>query len=156
MGYYMRAFCTSADLPPLDRVINWAAVQGTSLQVEKEPTGSRGGTVWREADIRYKPDREPIVVDASRAGVDDGIAGEVEEFIEMVEDADNWLAKRRVVRHLRKTRTIVGAQLLGDLDEDGQDAVAVFLGFFVEHCGALIQDDGSGFWKGDDLVLALD
>src|ERR687888_98337 len=107
MGYYLRASCTSEDLPPLGRVLEWAAAQGVSLALEGLSPGLLDSAGWREAELRYKPGRQPLVVDVSRAG------------------------------------------------DDGYDAVGVFLGFFVEHCGGMVQADAEGFYEGGQLIVEL-
>ena len=156
MGYYLRAFCTSADLPPLGRVLEWAAAQGVSLALESSSPGALGSAGWREAELRYKPGRQPLVVDVGRAGEDGLVAEEVEEFIELLTGVEESAEKRKVLAHLRASRAVVGAQLLSDVDDEGYDAVGVFLGFFVEHCGGMVQADGEGFYEDDRLIVRLE
>jgi hypothetical protein len=86
VGYYVRAFCASVDLPPLARAFEWAAAQGVSLELEDEPgPGSLDSARWRTAEIRYKHGKPPLAVDVSRAA-DHGLPfEEVEEFIEFLE-----------------------------------------------------------------------
>jgi hypothetical protein len=50
----------------------------------------------------------------------------------------------------------VAAQLLGDIDDDGYTAAGVFLSYFVDHCGGLIQADGEGFYERERLLVELD
>jgi hypothetical protein len=45
--------------------------------------------------------------------------------------------------------------LLDDIDDDGYNAVATFLRYFVEYCGAMIQADGEGFYEGDRVLVEL-
>lgn len=112
---------------------------------------------WREAEIRYKPDKQPLVVDVSRADSDGELfSEEVEEFVEFLDDVDESAEKHRVLTHLRDSRAVVGAQLLNDIDDDGYNSVGVFLGFFVEHCGGMIQADSEGFYDGDRLIVELE
>jgi hypothetical protein len=155
MGYYLRAFCTSEDLPPLGGVLEWASAQGVSLALESSSPGALGSAGWHEAELRYKPGRRPLVVDVSRAGDDGLLAEEVEEFIEMLGAVEESADKRKVLAHLRASRAIVTAQLLSDIDDDGYDAVGVVLGFFVEHYGGMIQADAEGFYEGDRLIVGL-
>ena len=51
---------------------------------------------------------------------------------------------------------VVGAQLLGDIDDDGYTAAGVFLRFFVQHSGAMIQADGEGFYESDRLLVQVE
>jgi hypothetical protein len=156
VGYHLRAFCTSEELPPLRPILEWAASQGVGLRLAGGPE-VLDDAGWREAELDYKPGKEPLVVDVSRASSgDELLAEEVEEFVEFLEDVDDSAEKGKVLAHLQASRAVVGAQLLGDIDDDGYNAVGVFLGFFVEHCGAMIQADGEGFYEGDRLLVELD
>ena len=76
---------------------------------------------------------------------------ERQEFIDELADLEDTPAKNQVIDHLRKTRFIVSCQLLSDCDEDGYEANGQFLDYFVDHCGALIQADGEGFYERMDL-----
>src|SRR5919197_3425966 len=145
MGYYLRAFCTSEDLPPLGRVLEWASAQGVSLALEGLSPGLLDSAGWREAELRYKPGRQPLVVDVSRAGDGGLLAEDVEWFTELLGEVEASAGTRKVLAHLRASPAIVAAQLLSDVDDDGYDAVGVFLGFFVAHCGGMAQADHEGF-----------
>lgn len=156
MGYYLRAFCTSEDLPPLGRAFGWAAAQGVSLELEDEPgSGGLDSARWRNPEIRYKHGKRPLVVDVSRAADYGPPFEEVEEFIQLLEEVGESAEKRRVLAHLRASRAVVSVQLFSDIDDDGYDAVGVFLSFFVEQCGGMIQADLEGFYDGDRLIIGL-
>jgi hypothetical protein len=155
LGYYLRAFCKS-EVPPLRRVLEWVANEGVVLELD-------GGSEllddenWREAEIRYDEGKQPLVVDVSRASSNDELlSDEVEEFVEFLEDVDDSPEKQKVLEQLRESRAVVGAQLLGDIDDAGYSAIGVLLSFFVEHCGAMIQADGEGFYDGDRLLVELE
>jgi hypothetical protein len=60
-----------------------------------------------------------------------------------------------VLAHLRESRAVVTVQLFSDIDDGGYDAVGIFLGFFVEHCGGMIHADLEGFYDGDRLIVKL-
>jgi hypothetical protein len=67
VGYYLRVFCKSEDLPPLGRVFEWAATQGVSLELHDEPDlGDLDSAGWRGAEIRCKHGKRPLIVDVSR------------------------------------------------------------------------------------------
>ena len=84
------------------------------------------------------------------------VSEEIEEFLEFLEDAPDNRSRRQVEQHLRDTRFIVAAQLAGDTDDDGYDALANLLRYFVDHNGGLIQADGEGFYDGDKVIVALE
>src|SRR5687767_14506931 len=95
MGYYVRAFCTSADVPPLAVLVAWAAQRGITLRVA-EPEGG-GAPIdltspdWRDAEFLYAEGRQPIPTEVER---DDGAPGsllkeEVAQFLELLQDAED-------------------------------------------------------------------
>ena len=157
MGYYLRVFCRAEDLPPLGRVLYWAAAQGVSLEPENEPDRrDLDSAGWPGAEIRYKHDKRPLVVDVTRAAENRLLLSEeVEEFIELLKDVDESAQKSKVLAHLRESRAVVSVQLLSDIDDDGYHAVGVFLSFFVEQCGGMIHADGEGFYEGDRIIVEL-
>ena len=83
MGYYLRAFCTSADLPPLRTVFKWVEAQGVRVEAPSSDVDERN---WKEAEIVYKPDKQPIVADATSGEL---LEEEVEEFTEFLADVDD-------------------------------------------------------------------
>jgi hypothetical protein len=150
VGYYVRAFCTSDDVPPLRTVFDWAEGRGVSLQAPSADLDARG---WEQAEVVYKANREPFVVEANTGEL---LREEVVEFVEFLEDVDESLEKRNVLDHLGHCKAVVAAQLRGDIDDDGHAAVGTFLAYYVEHRGGLIQADGEGFYEGDLLIVKLD
>jgi hypothetical protein len=81
---------------------------------------------------------------------------EVDGFIDSLEHVGESPEKQRVLEHLQHTKAVVAAQLLGDIDDDGYTAAGVFLSYFVDHCGGLIQADGEGFYERERLLVELD
>ena len=159
MGYYVRAFCTTGETPQLGRVLEFARNLGSTVElegVEGEP--GLDDAVWEQVGVLYKADRSAILLELNRArpeGETTLVSEEIEEFLELLEDAPDNRSRRRVEQHLRDTRFIVAAQLAGDTD-DGYDALANLLRYFVDHNGGLIQADGEGFYVDDKLILVLE
>jgi hypothetical protein len=156
VGYYLRAFCNSPEVPPLRQVLTAAAEQGIQLEL----TGDQSDTdldssTWQTAEIRYKPANQPLLVEVGRAG-EELLADEIEEFAELLEDVEASPEREKALEHVRASSALVSVQLLGDIDDDGYDAVGAFLSYFVENCGAMIQADGEGFYEADLLVVPLD
>ena len=82
---------------------------------------------------------------------------EVTEFKELLEEIKNSPAKRQVISHLNRTRFIVACRLpTTDIDDDGYDVNGDFLGYFVDHCEGMIQADGEGFYRGAEVLLAVE
>jgi hypothetical protein len=150
MGYYLRAFCTSSDIPSLRAVFEWAEDQGVRLEA---PSAVLDAPKWQQAEVIYKSDRQPLVAET---GAGELLREEVEEFLELLEDVDESTEKQTVLQHLQQSKAVVAAQLLGDIDDDGYTAAGTFLTYFVEHCGGMIQADGEGFYEGDRIIVELD
>jgi hypothetical protein len=156
MGYYVRAFCSSDEIPSLRAILDWANAAGVPLELDVDHVSpDLDAANWREAEIRYKPAKQPIQVNVTRSG-DELLSEEVGEFVEFLEDVPESPARRKVLHHLKKTKAIVAAQLLGDVDDDGHLAAGTFLDFFTEHCGGKIQADAEGFYEGDELIVELE
>jgi hypothetical protein len=95
MGYYVRAFCTSSDLPQLRTILDWAKSEGVSLELDAEHVAADlDSSHWREAELRYKPGNQPIPVDVIRSA-DELLSDEIEEFVEFLEDVPDSEAKGR-------------------------------------------------------------
>jgi hypothetical protein len=159
MGYYVRAFCKSSDVPAIGDVLRWLDGRGCRLWVDDpEERVDLDSADWEEIALKYKDGKLPILVECNR---DEGAEGclmkqEVKEFLEFIGKPGLSLAKRRVIKHLRDTRFTVACRLLsGDIDDDGFDANGEFLRYFVENCGGMIQADDEGFYEGSTIVVEL-
>lgn len=154
MGYYVRAFCISDKVPPLDEVEQ--TLRKTLPLVRFETEDPRDSVDWRNAELFYSDSRSPIVVEI---GFDDGpeslASAERREFIDELSEIEGSAAKERVIAHLRSVKYVVCCQLLGDIDEEGFEANGQFLDYFVGNHRGLIQADGEGFYEGTDLAVEL-
>jgi hypothetical protein len=151
VGYYVRAFCTKREPSPLRAVLAYAAERGAHLAVDPPAKeSSLDDNNWEQVGIAYKDHKVPILLEVNRDDGDESLMREeIEEFIELLEDAPKSRKRRRVEKHLRSTRFIVAAQLpTADLDEDGYAALGHVLTYFVNNNGAMIQADGEGFYEG--------
>jgi hypothetical protein len=156
MGYYLRAFCTSEDLPPLGRVVEWAAAQGVPLALEHEPDpGALGPAGWRWAEIRYKHSKRPLVVDVSRAA---GNGLPLEEPRSSSSSSPRSRSQRRRAGCLPScgkaapwsARSCSATSTTTATTPSGSSWTA-----FVERCGGMIHADGEGFYDGDRLIVEL-
>jgi hypothetical protein len=85
------------------------------------------------------------------------IQDEIADFKELLGEIKNSPAKREVISHLNRTRFIVACRLpTTDIDDDGYDVNGDFLGYFVDHCEGMIQADGEGFYRGAEVLLAVE
>jgi hypothetical protein len=173
MGYYVRAFCTEPEVPTLASIQDWLRKLGSRAILDEANHAAESAGVgelrppildlntpdWEQIAIAYRAGKLPILAECNRDGDGDGdlMREEVAEFVEMVEEAEDAVAKQRVLKHLAATRFIIACQLpTSDIEDDGYDANGEFLRFFVEHCGGMIQADGEGFYDGDKVIIQLD
>lgn len=161
MGYFVRAFCIRGEIPTLRSVLASAAARGTRLALD--PASSRPAALedsnWTQAGIAYKDNKAPILLEVNRDTGEpaSSVREEVEEFLEILEDAPRNRRRTRVAKHLKNTRFILAARLpTADIDEDGYVALGHVLDYFIDHNGAIIQADGEGFYEGRKLVVELE
>lgn len=156
MPYHVRAFCTSDAVPTIRAALDATRAQGVQARAHVHEPAVLDSPEWVEFEFTYKPAKRPILVECDRdTGEDSLVAQEVLEFLTELEDLEDSPARRKVSEHLKSTRFIVCCQLLSDIDDDGYDANALFLRYFVAHCGGLIYADLEGFHEGDDLLLPM-
>lgn len=159
MGYYLRTFCTAASVPKLRAVVDFVSERGYPLVIPTDyGVVDLNTTDWQQAEFTCERDRSRFVAETAR---DDGgpeclFGQEVAEFAAMISELRARAAKP-ILRHLRSSKYVVSTQIL--FDESGHfevDAANVFLSYFEERCGGLLQADGEGFYRRGKLVLALE
>jgi hypothetical protein len=159
MGYYVRAFCTVTKVPPIGSVLQWLDQRSKHLELDQQMVKVDSiSPEWDQAAVVYKKGKLPILVECNRdTGTEDSLLKEeISEFLELIGNPGLSLSKRQVISHLNKTRYVVACQLpTSDIDDDGYDANAEFLNYFVENCGGLIQADGEGFYNRKKLIVKL-
>ena len=155
MPYYVHTFCRSDEIPSIDALETALRDDYPSTRIVTEQ--SRDSPTWRNAEVLYKEDRQPIVIEIN---VNDGpnslAAEECEEFIQAIGRPGFSRAKSRVLNHLRHTRYIVSCQLFGDIDDDGYHLNGELLNHFAVHHGGLVQADGEGFYSGHKIVVRVE
>jgi hypothetical protein len=152
VSYFLRAFCRSAELPSPQEAVAFAASRGVNLRIADDEAG------WPQFVIAGGADDRPLlVVEASSAGDPDSLfEDEIEEFLDLLDDAPTSTAARSVVDRLRQSRSIVALQIIGAEDEEAVAAASPLLTFFAERCDGQIQADGEGFYDGDKLIVPLE
>ena len=159
MGYYVRAFCTSEHIPSIKELLEWAESQGCLLFV---PDGTDlEARDWDQLDIYYKKEKLPFLSEINRYQDDAEclMRTEIEEFKEFLSEVRSFLnfGKTKVINHLNKAKYIVANQIpTSDFDDDGYNALGVYLQYFVKYCGGMVQADGEGFYEGNKLIVKLD
>ena len=153
MGYYIRVFCTSPDVPSLHHVLNWMKKEGYEPSI-----GPDSADNWEQVDLVYKEGGSPLVVDITRADGSDSslFNAEIQEFMEWLEEIEDSPDKQKVLHHLQATSYMVGIQLLlSNFDDEGYAAVNTFTEYFVQHHGGMVQADNEGFYEGDRLLVEV-
>jgi len=157
MSYYVRVFCRADESPPLCTVIDY--VTGDRPQLSIVSDDALNYADWEGATMTYKANKQPILVECNRnTGEEDCLAAEeLAEFVELAEDSEDSPGKQQVIAHLRATKFIVACRLpTSDIDDDGYEANSQLLNYFVEHCGGMIQADGEGFYREDEVILPVE
>ncbi len=157
MGNYIRAFCVGEEVPPITKVVQWLATREVHLKVADGDPMRMQSRGWEQVSLIYKEGKLPIIARCTRVDGKDPSAGdEVKDFIQRIGAVGKNKAKKRVVEHLKATRFVIALRLpKGDMDDAGWDANGQILTYFLDHCGALIQADGEGFYEGSKLILEL-
>src|SRR4051812_40214871 len=165
MGNYIRAFCVGEEVPSVTKLVQWLATREVAVKVTDGDPMKMQSRGWEQVSLVYKEGKLPIIarclrVDAEGNGSAAGAESaneELKSFIERVGAVGKNKVKKRVVEHLKATRFIVALRLpKGDMDDAGWDANGQILTYFLDHCGALIQADGEGFYEGSKLILELE
>jgi hypothetical protein len=158
MGSYIRAFCVGEEVPPITKVVQWLGTRGVVVKVENGDPMKMQSRGWEQVSLVYKEGKLPIIAKCTRMDAKgNGPANEeLKGFLERVGAVVKNKVKKKVVDHLKATRFIVGLRLpKGDMDDAGWDANGQILTYFLDHCGALIQADGEGFYEGAKLILEM-
>lgn len=161
MGYYVRAFCTSDKVPTIKEIFDWVASKGYKLGVPDDLVDfDLNSNNWEHVDILYKEGKLPILSEINRDNFTDDclLREELDEFREFLSDVNGFfnLKKKKVEKHINKTKYIVANQLpTSDIDEDGYNVNGIFMEYFVNHCGGMIQADGEGFYENSKLIVKI-
>ena len=150
MGNYVRVFCTKSEQPSVRAILDWAATKGCHMKVDPDfKNFNMDATDWKRVGILYKDDKWPFLSEINK---DDGFMKEeiteFNNFLSGVKDAQGkeTMDKEAILRHLKDTKFVVVTELSvnDDIDDEGYFNLGVFLTYFVQHCGGIIQVDGEG------------
>ncbi len=159
MGYYTRIFCKSNLIPSIKDIFNYVKYKGYDLKIEKSYSNlDINNNNWEEFEFIYKKNRKPIIVEINKENDKSNLfKEEIDEFLEAIGEPRLSFSKKKVIKHLKKTKYIVVNQLLtSDIDDDGYDANAEFLQYFVDFCKGMIQADGEGFYSRNKIIVPLE
>lgn len=82
-------------------VFDYATREGVRLDA---PSAELDSPAWEQAEVLYKPGRQPIVAEANTHEL---MREEVDGFIDSLEDVGESPEKQRVLEHLQHTKAVV-------------------------------------------------
>lgn len=155
MSYYIRVFCTAKTVPTINSLLKWLRKElDLKPEVPGESAKALDSPAWKSFELIYDPDKESLLVECQR---DTGprslcrqtVQGELGSLEEVRDSKD----KKRVVDCLKRTRFIVECTVDADDDHDEASTVREILDFFVDKCGAIIDEEDVGFFACSDSPL---
>lgn len=156
MPYWMRVFCRRAEAPTPGEILQ--ALTRATLPAELAPDADvdLGDAGWEQLSLCLTADCGPLTVDRDVAGRGDIVREEVEEFLRAVRTAPRTRASKTVVDHLKDTKQVFALQVpTSSIDSQGWAIAHAVMRFLVARCDGLVQADGEGFYRGNDLVLEV-
>ena len=142
MPYYMRYFVEDPK-PPSEIEI--------AAMFEKQGGPRLVGDVLTEGDQAFA--QKSVAISG-----DELFEQEIDEFRDLVNDAQGWLAKRRVQKCLSNATAIVAAQVLfgGKETEESLSRLDPLWEWLSRAHPGMLHADGEGFYEDKKLVLALE
>jgi hypothetical protein len=125
-------------------------------EVPNERPAKLESTSWKSFELIYDPDKESLLVECQRdTGARSLCRQTVQGELGSLEEVPDSKHKKRVVDCLKQTRFIVECRV--DADDDHEEAFTVrqILDFFVDKCGAIIDEEDVGFFACSDSPLRL-
>lgn len=161
MGDYLRVFCTKEEYPTINEILKWTKLKGYYLRVDKNYNDVNiDSRNWDEVAIIGEDGQRAFIAEINRDNNDKDslMKSEVNEFLQILKEVEDCPAEElaKVIKHLNKTKYIVAIQVASDyVEEEGDTSVSVFLKYFVDNCGGMVQEDGEGFFEGDKLIVEI-
>ncbi|WP_163192517.1 hypothetical protein [Clostridium thermarum] len=161
MGDYLRVFCTKEDVPTINEIFKWTKLQGYNLRVDKSYVEVDPAKPWEEVAVIGEDGNRVFIAEVNRDGNEEEslMREEVNEFMELIKELEDVPAENlaKVRKHLNHTKYVVAVQITGDdLGEEGDNAVSIFLQYFVVNCGGMVQEDGEGFYEGNKIIVEME
>lgn len=161
MGDYLRVFCTKEIYPTINEILKWTKSKGYSLRVDKNYNNvDLDSTNWDEVAIIGEDGQRVFIAEINKESKEEDslMRAEVNEFLQILKEVEDVPAEElaKVIKHLNKTKYIVALQVTCDYDgEEGDNSVSVFLKYFVDNCGGMVQEDGEGFYEGNNVIVEI-
>ncbi|MBX7221830.1 MAG: hypothetical protein K1Y36_17895 [Blastocatellia bacterium] len=146
MGYYVRVFCTSREIPSIHTLIQSAQEAEVTFGVAVDVHTQLETPDWTRFDLIYNQRKQPVSIQCLRNSGPNSLAGlVVNEFLEELGDESYTVLDIDVTSHLRATEFIVQCWVPADFERDGFYALEEILAFCGYNCDGLIQDDNLGY-----------
>jgi hypothetical protein len=156
MPYWMRVFCRKAEAPTPGEILQALSRATLPAQLHPDAEVDLGDAGWEQVALCLSPDCGPLVVDRDVAGRGDLVREEVEEFLKAARSAPRTKASKAIVAHLKETKQVFAFQVpTSSIDPQGWAIAHAVMRFLVARCDGLVQADGEGFYRGNDLVLEV-
>jgi hypothetical protein len=150
---YVRVFCTSAEIPTINEVLNFVASKGIQLKVSPGSETDTGTTPWGFIYLSYQ-DEQPAFTARLIITTNSAPEDELGDFIDAIEDvAEGIPGQHKVLQHLKATKYYVSILLSTNFEKRDWQAIAHFLSYFTTLCGGMIQNDAEGFYDGRKILL---
>jgi hypothetical protein len=143
MGYYMRFFVEDGKPLTLDEVASGLNGIDPEFRIDADGTLHRADQLLSQLEISSTDD--------------DLLREEINEFVEMIEEAQGARTAELADR-LNQVTAVLGVQVLwqGRTSEQTLNLLDPLWNWLLEHRRGLIQADGEGFYDGRKLILALE
>ncbi len=156
MPYWMRVFCRKAVAPTPGEILQALTSATLPAQLYPEADVDLADSDWEQIALSLTPDGAPLTVDRDVQGHGAMFTEEVDESLKAVRSAPRSKSKKEIVSHLKETKQIFGLQVpTSSIDPKGWAIARAVMRFLVARCDGLVQADGEGFYRGNDLVLEL-
>jgi hypothetical protein len=155
MSYCIRAFCTTATVPTISAFLAWLRQHGSSeAEVLGESPRTLQSPAWKAFELVYQPDIESVLVECYRkTDKSSQCRRMIQEELDALEDVENSETKAQVADCLMRTKFIIWCRVDRDPRRAEAAHVRALLDFFVDHCGALLDEEDEGFYSCSDTPL---
>ena len=156
MPYWMRVFCRKAEAPTPGEILQALSRATLPAQLHPDADVDLADTAWEQLAVALTSDAGPLIVNRDVAGRGDVVGEEVDEFLKIARSVPRTKATKEVVAHLRETKQIFGLQVpTSSIDSKGWTIAHAVMRFLAARCDGLVHADGEGFYRGNDVVLAI-
>lgn len=156
MPHAMRVFCRKATVPTPGEILQALSAAKLPAQLEPDAAVDLENPNWEQLQIVIAPGHAPLIVDRDCEGNGSHVRDEVREFLDVLEAAPNSGAKREVAAQLKRTKQVVCLEVpTSDIDPTGWAVAHALVRLLVKTSDGLLQADGEGFYRGNDLILEL-